>query len=67
MLVLTRRLGERIVIANNIVIEVVGVQGGRVRLGIQAPSDIPVVRQELLTNRGQATAGNTAPAHANIG
>jgi carbon storage regulator len=63
MLVLTRRLGERIVIANNIIVEVVGVQGGRVRLGIQAPSDVPVVRQELLTNRGQPEARNTAHAH----
>ena len=66
MLVLTRRLGERIVIGNNIVIEVVGVQGGRVRLGIQAPSNVPVVRQELLTNRREDAPGTTLPAHAGM-
>ncbi len=44
MLVLTRREGEQIVIAGNIRITVVQLKGGTVRLGIEAPREIPVVR-----------------------
>lgn len=44
MLVLTRREGEQIVIAGNIRITVVQLKGGAVRLGIEAPRDIPVSR-----------------------
>ncbi len=48
MLVLTRRIGERIVIDNQIVLEVLDVKGNRIRLGIEASPDIPIVREELL-------------------
>jgi carbon storage regulator len=48
MLVLTRRIGERIVIDHQIVLEVLEVKGNRIRLGIQAPSDVSIVREELL-------------------
>jgi carbon storage regulator len=48
MLVLTRKIGERIVIDNRIVIEVVQVKGNRIRLGIQAPEDAVILREELL-------------------
>ncbi len=48
MLVLTRKLHERIVVADHIVIEVVSVQNGRVRLGISAPGDVSIMRDELL-------------------
>ncbi len=48
MLTLTRRLGERIVIGDDVVVEVVQIQGGRVRLGIKAPRSLPVYRGELL-------------------
>ena len=48
MLVLSRRPGEKIIIGNSIVITVRRVEGGRVRLGITAPSDIPILRMELL-------------------
>ena len=51
MLVLTRKAGERIVIDNDIVVEVLEVQGNRVRIGIQAPPGITILRQELLTGR----------------
>ena len=47
MLVLTRRPNESIVIANNIVITVVSVGPGRVKLGIQAPPNVRVDRQEI--------------------
>lgn len=47
MLVLSRKVGERILIGDNIAITVVRVAGGGVRLGIEAPADLPVVREEL--------------------
>ena len=56
MLVLTRKAGERIVIDNNIVVEVLEVQGNRVRIGIQAPPGITILRQELLAGRQRAEA-----------
>jgi carbon storage regulator len=48
MLVLTRKIGERIVIDNQIVLEVLQVKGNRVRLGIEAPAGAVILRQELL-------------------
>lgn len=50
MLVLNRKIGERIVIGDGIVVTVVAVHGQQVRLGIEAPSDVSVWRQELLTS-----------------
>lgn len=47
MLVLTRRIGETIVIDGNIRVTVVSVQGDRIRLGIAAPASVPVHRQEV--------------------
>jgi carbon storage regulator len=47
MLVLSRKKNERIVIADNIVITVVEVKGDKVRLGIEAPDEIPVHRHEV--------------------
>ena len=47
MLVLTRRLGEEIVIDGKIRIKVVMVQDGKVRLGITAPPSVPVDRSEI--------------------
>lgn len=59
MLVLTRRIGEEIVIAGDIRVMVVAVQGKKVRLGITAPSSVPVTRLELLAgySGGAATPG----------
>ena len=47
MLVLTRKQGERIVIGDDIVITVVRTKGSSVRVGIQAPSHVPVLRGEI--------------------
>ncbi len=47
MLVLSRRVGERIRIGGDITITVVRISGGGVRLGIEAPTELPVVREEL--------------------
>ncbi len=47
MLVLSRKVGERILIGDNIAVTVVRISGGGVRLGIEAPTELPVVREEL--------------------
>ena len=47
MLVLSRKRDESIIIGDNIVITVVDIRGDKVRLGIQAPTEIPVHRQEV--------------------
>ena len=47
MLVLTRRVGERIHIGNDIEVVLVSLQGNRVRIGIEAPKEVPVVRNEI--------------------
>jgi carbon storage regulator len=47
MLVLSRQRNESIIIGDNIVVTVVDIRGDKVRLGINAPLDIPVHRQEV--------------------
>ena len=47
MLVLSRRIGESLVIADDIRLTVLGVSGGQVRLGIEAPKHISVHREEI--------------------
>jgi len=48
MLVLARKLDESIVIGDNIVIKVVSIENGVVKLGIDAPRDISIIRDELI-------------------
>lgn len=48
MLVLSRKLGERILIGENVWVQVVDIDRGKIRLGILAPRDVPVTREELL-------------------
>lgn len=47
MLVLTRRIDESIVIANNITITILGIEGDKVKIGINAPREVPILRHEL--------------------
>src|SRR5205085_7651083 len=53
MLVLSRKLGEKIYIGENICITVVDIDRGKIRLGIEAPRDVPIYRQELLPLNNQ--------------
>lgn len=48
MLVLSRKIGERIIINNQIAVEVLQIIGNRVRLGVTAPAGVPILREELL-------------------
>jgi carbon storage regulator len=47
MLVLTRKAGEKLVIGESITVTVLEVIGNRVRLGLEAPADVPILRSEL--------------------
>ena len=47
MLILTRRVGESVIIGNDITMTVLGVRGNQVRLGVDAPKDISVHREEI--------------------
>jgi|688.fasta_scaffold13688_3 carbon storage regulator len=60
MLVLSRKVGEKIVIGDNIVIEVVRVKGKRVTIGLVAPTAVPILRGEL--NRTITSNHSTEPA-----
>jgi carbon storage regulator len=61
MLVLTRRIGEVIRIGPHIVVTILGVNGSQVRLGIEAPKDVAVHREEVFERikHERSTAGNT--------
>lgn len=62
MLVLSRRVGERILIGKNISVTVVRIAGGAVRLGIEAPGDLPIMRDELSADAGRAAEAGSATA-----
>lgn len=47
MLILTRRVGETVMIGDEVAITVLGVKGNQVRVGIKAPRDTPVHREEI--------------------
>ncbi|HRX77663.1 MAG: carbon storage regulator [Planctomycetaceae bacterium] len=51
MLVLSRKIGEEIVIAGNVCVRIAGIEGKRVKLSISAPSDIPIFRGEIHRQR----------------
>jgi carbon storage regulator CsrA len=53
MLILTRRIKQEIVISGNIYVRVLGVRRGRVKIGISAPMEVTVLRQELLERGGK--------------
>ena len=59
MLVLSRKVGERIWIGDKISVTVVRITGGGVRLGIDAPSELPVVREELKTKMLESENANS--------
>jgi carbon storage regulator len=47
MLILTRRIGETLKIGEHVTVAVLGVKGNQVRIGIDAPRDVPVHREEI--------------------
>ncbi|NQU25974.1 MAG: carbon storage regulator CsrA [Candidatus Nealsonbacteria bacterium] len=66
MLVLSRQRDESIIIGDNVVVSIVDIRGDKVRLGIKAPQEIPVHRQEVFEaikrEKGQAEQSQTQAA-----
>ena len=61
MLVLTRKVGEIVRINDDIQVQVVGIRGDRIRLGIQAPQNVKILREELCATD---SAENDPPSNA---
>lgn len=61
MLILTRRIGETLMVGDDISVTVLGVKGNQIRLGVDAPKDVSVHREEiyqrLQSEGGKAPAG----------
>ena len=66
MLVLSRKRDESIIIGENIVLTIVDIRGDKVRLGIEAPTTVPVHRKEVhdALQRERSAAGPTIPSPA---
>jgi len=60
-LVLSRKPGEQIRIGNNITLTVVSIKANQVRLGIQAPDDVRILRQELAEQADRAYVVTASP------
>lgn len=62
MLVLSRKVGERILIGDDVTVTVVRLSNGSVRLGIEAPRDMPVIREEVKLKQPVATGAEDSTA-----
>ena len=62
MLVLSRREGERIKLGDSIIITVIGVSGDKVRVGVEAPANVVVLREELQPYLRDQTDGQSRKA-----
>lgn len=65
MLILTRRVGETLVIGDEVTVTVLGVRGNQVRLGVNAPKEVAVHREEIYQRIQMEKGGEKAPSDDN--
>lgn len=66
MLILTRRVGETLVIGDDVTVTVLGVKGNQVRIGVNAPKDVSVHREEIYERIQRERQGGEAEQGATV-
>lgn len=67
MLILTRRVGEAVVIDEEVTVTILGVKGNQVRVGVNAPKSVSVHREEIFERiRSERSAGVQDPANSDL-
>jgi carbon storage regulator len=61
MLILTRRVGETVMIGNEVTVTILGVKGNQVRVGVNAPKDVAVHREEIYERIKREEEGDAPP------
>lgn len=67
MLILTRRVGETVMIGEEVTVTVLGVKGNQVRIGVNAPRDVAVHREEIFERIKREEQGDGSPQPAKSG